>query len=50
MAFAGRRMVAFARAAVLGKNQVEGSVNPKDLRELVTSVPRHWELSTNPSK
>ena len=38
MAFAGQRMVAFAKAAVLGKDQVAGSVNPKDLRELVRSV------------
>jgi pimeloyl-ACP methyl ester carboxylesterase len=48
MAFAGQRMVAFATAAVLGKKEVPGSVKPKDLKELVTSAPHHWELSTAP--
>jgi len=45
MAFAGQRMVAFARAAVLGQKTVPDSVNPKTLKDLVTSVPHHWELS-----
>lgn len=45
MAFAGQRMVAFAKAAVLGKTTVPGSVDPKTLKDLVTSVPHHWELS-----
>ncbi|CDZ54051.1 hypothetical protein [Neorhizobium galegae] len=46
MKFAGQRMVAFASAAVLGKKEVTGAVNPKDLKELVTSAPHIWELST----
>ena len=46
MKFAGQRMVAFATAAVLGKKEVEGAKNPKDLKELVTSAPHVWELST----
>jgi pimeloyl-ACP methyl ester carboxylesterase len=49
MAFAGERMVAFATAAVLGRESVEGSVNPTDLKQLVLSVPQHWELTTDPS-
>ena len=48
MAFAASRMVAFATAAVLDQKEVPGSVNPKDLKELVTSVPHQWELSTAP--
>jgi pimeloyl-ACP methyl ester carboxylesterase len=46
MKFAGQRMVAFATAAVLGKKKVAGAINPKDLKELVTSAPHVWELST----
>jgi hypothetical protein len=45
MAFAGERMVAFAKAAVLGQKTVPGSIEPKTLKDLVTSVPHHWELS-----
>ncbi|MGN7292502.1 hypothetical protein [Rhizobium sp. SAFR-030] len=45
MAFAGERMVAFAKAAALGQKTVPGSVEPKTLKDLVTSVPHHWELS-----
>lgn len=48
MKFAGQRMVAFATAAVLGRKGVPGSLNPKDLKELVTSVPHEWELSSKP--
>jgi hypothetical protein len=50
MRFAGERMVAFARAAVLGQPEVEGAVSPENLKELVTSVPHHWELTTAPGK
>lgn len=50
MAFAGQRMVAFATAAILDRDAVEGAVNPADLRELVLSVPRHWELTTDPAR
>jgi len=45
MAYAGQRMVAFATAAVLGQKAVPDSVDPKTLKDLVTSVPHHWELS-----
>jgi pimeloyl-ACP methyl ester carboxylesterase len=48
MAFAASRMVAFATAAVLDQKEVPGSVNPKDLKELVTSAPHQWELSSEP--
>jgi len=48
MRFAGERMAAFARAAVLGQPEVEGAAKPRNLKELVTSVPRHWELTTSP--
>jgi pimeloyl-ACP methyl ester carboxylesterase len=48
MAFAGQRMVAFATAAVLGQQAVPDSVVPKDLKDLVLSAPRHWELSSKP--
>jgi pimeloyl-ACP methyl ester carboxylesterase len=50
MAFAGKRMVAFATAAVRGDKTVPDSVDPKTLRDLVTSVPHHWELSMQPTK
>ena len=50
MAFAGERMVAFATAAVLDQDAVRGAVAPDDLRELVLSVPRHWELTTDPGR
>jgi pimeloyl-ACP methyl ester carboxylesterase len=48
MAYAGARMVAFATAAVLDREEVSGTIAPKDLKELVQSVPRHWELSSDP--
>jgi hypothetical protein len=48
MRLAGQRMVAFARAAVLGKAQVEGAKPPADLKTLVGSSPDHWELTTAP--
>lgn len=48
MKFAGQRMVAFATAAVLGHREVEGATDPQNLKDLVTSAPRHWELSTQP--
>jgi len=48
MKFVGQRMVAFATAAVFGRKEVPGSVNPTDLKELVTSVPHEWELSSKP--
>ena len=41
-------MVAFARAAVLGQDGVEGARTPADLRDLVLSSPDHWELTTEP--
>jgi len=49
MVFAGQRMVAFATAAVLGHDSVADSVDPADLKELVLSVPHHWELTTDPA-
>ncbi len=45
MRYAGERMVAFASAAVLGHQSVPGSHEPKDLRDLVISVPHQWDLS-----
>ena len=48
MRLAGERMAAFAKAAVLGRKQVEGAAPPKDLRELVASSPDHWETTTAP--
>lgn len=48
MKFAGERMVAFATAAIFGRKEVPGSMNPKDLKELVISVPHEWELSSKP--
>ncbi|WP_108398483.1 hypothetical protein [Devosia submarina] len=50
MKFAGERMVAFATAAVLGRDSVQDSVAPADLKELVLSVPHHWELTTDPAR
>jgi hypothetical protein len=41
-------MAAFAKAAVLGRKQVEGAARPSDLKELVASSPDHWELTTVP--
>ncbi len=46
---AGARMVAFARAAVLGKARVEGARPPADLKDLVTSSADHWERTTAPT-
>ena len=48
MRLAGERMVAFARAAVLGSRQVEGSLHPADLKMLVLSSPDFWETTTAP--
>ena len=48
MRLAGQRMVAFARAAVLGQPRVQGARPPADLKALVTSSPDHWELTTAP--
>ncbi|RWX81915.1 hypothetical protein EPK99_05945 [Neorhizobium lilium] len=48
MEFAAGRMVSFATAAVLSRKEVPGAVNPKDLKELVLSVPHQWELSSKP--
>lgn len=45
MAFAGRRIVAFATAAALGQKTVTDSADPKTLKDLVTSVPHHREIS-----
>lgn len=48
MGLAGERMVAFAKAVVLGRPRVEGASPPVNLRELVASSPDHWELTTAP--
>ena len=50
MRLAGARMVAFARAAVLGQPKVEGAHVPADLRELVTASPDFWERTTAPAQ
>ena len=47
---AGARMVAFARAAVLGKPKVEGAHAPSDLRDLVTASPDFWDRNTSPTQ
>ena len=48
MRLAGARMVAFARAAVLGQPKVEGAHAPADLRDMVTASPDYWERTTAP--
>jgi pimeloyl-ACP methyl ester carboxylesterase len=48
MRLAGDRMVAFAKAAVLGKQAVEGALHPANLKELVVSSPDFWETTTAP--
>lgn len=50
MKLAGERMAAFARAAVLGRKQVEGAVAPVNLKELIASSPDHWEITTAPKQ
>ncbi len=50
MRLAGSRMVAFARAAVLGQPKVEGAHAPADLRDLVTASPDFWERTTTPDR
>ncbi|WP_163271820.1 hypothetical protein [Chelativorans alearense] len=40
----GERMVAFATAAVLGHDEVDGSKDPADLKELVLSAPQLWDM------
>lgn len=41
------RMVAFATAAVLGRDRVEGSHEPADLKDLVLSSPQLWEIGVS---
>lgn len=48
MRLVGTRMVAFARAAVLGQDGVEGANAPGNLKDLVLSSPDHWEVTTAP--
>lgn len=43
------RMVAFAKAAVQGKNAVPGAVRSTDLKELVAATPDSWEPSSRPN-
>ena len=50
MRLVGARMVAFARAAVLGLPRVPGAHAPADLRDLVTSSADHWERTTDPAR
>jgi pimeloyl-ACP methyl ester carboxylesterase len=50
MRLVGERMASFAKAAVLGKRQVEGAVPPADLKRLVLSAPDHWERTTPPEQ
>ena len=50
MRLAGARMVAFARAAVLGQPKVEGARAPADLRDMVTASPDYWERTTAPAQ
>lgn len=42
------RMVAFSKAAVLGKREVAGAAQVEDLKELVRSSPPVWEPSSSP--
>lgn len=49
MRLAGSRMVAFGRAAVLGRSEVEGAHTPIDLRDMVTASPENWERTTAPT-
>lgn len=42
------RMIAFARAAVLGEAESPGAVHPADLRDLVCSSPDAWEETSRP--
>src|SRR5918993_2385741 len=48
MRLAGQRMAAFAKAAVLGRKQIEGVVQPSNLKDVVASSPGHWETTTAP--
>ena len=50
MRLAGERMATFARAAVLGRKQVEGALAPANLKQLVASSPDHWEITTAPKQ
>ncbi len=43
MRLVGQRMAAYAKAAVLGQQRVEGAQPPADLKALVLSSPDHWE-------
>lgn len=47
---AGARIVAFARAAVLGRPTVDDAHIPADLRDLVTASPDFWERTTAPAQ
>ncbi len=48
MRLAGERMAAFAKAAVLGRKQIEGVVQPSNLKDVVASSPDLWETTTAP--
>lgn len=48
MNIAGERIAAYARAAVLDLKEAPMANTPRDLKELVLSVPRHWELTSAP--
>ena len=44
----GERMVAFAKAATLGKKSVDGAKSFANLRDVVASSPDHWEQTNAP--
>ena len=50
MQLAARRMVAFATAAVLQRDRVDGALHPADLKALVRSSPDHWEATNRPPR
>ena len=43
------RMVAFSKAVVLGKSEVEGQRKWTTLKDLVATSPDAWEPSSKPS-
>jgi hypothetical protein len=48
MQLVGERMVAFAKAATLGKKAVDGSRSFGNLHDVVASSPDHWEQTNAP--
>ena len=50
MKLVGERMALFAKAAVLDRQTVEGTIEPANLKELVLSAPSYWEMTTEPEQ